>query len=975
MVQNPQWPVLDESISFPTGPNTTPANGMWVSVMGRTEGATSTRRGRQYELDQVQAGESTLVLRNTDGAFDPDNTAGPYWPQVVPFRAHRRRAQYPPTPNLLLPSQATAGLAPDTVGGTVLGAGTVLPPWVAGTSLNFPTIIADTGSYNDYQLPYPASPGTTQMTITGFSAQPGQPYTAQCRARFTSGVAIQMQLAMQWIGVDGHTQVGLDAGTPVTLTGADQLLTVTSTPPANAAGGYIILRNTNSPASASTVAADRFQLEQASTASAYQQPSIWYPLITDYVTRWPQTWQDNGNYGVSSLQCADAFGYLSQQYLKSPAYMELLALDPTFFYPLDEDQDASLFYDLTTNRPPMSLTLFRGALASYFTPGNQLQSTGSSGGGYLPQGIGGPVVTFANPDVASVYGPIAALNLGATGQVGPPTGTSWTRIFAFRAPTTPTPSAAYLWAAISGRVGGDILLGLTGNTGQLFVEVAKNGVDMLGGGGQIFGPVVTDGGWHLVVLTMNFNGQIITAFVDGTMQTQRVTGSDMRPTLTGGVELLGGGYDSVDTFCGYAGDLAFVAELPFDLSSDQVSLLYSAFRFGGSGGGVASSGTRYTDILRWAGWAGAKAVDTWTTGETNAYGPGVDLLATAADQGTDVVTAGQNVVTTDNGNHYVAVDGTITFKARRARYNQNTPAVVFGENTAAGEIPYTAAGFDYDTTRLANDATVNQTATGVATRVYDQASITANGDVTMQRDVNTLSVNELFDAATFLVDRNRKPYQRLQAITIDVAANPTAWAALLALELGSRVRCMRRPPNAPVLQFDGFVEQINWDIAEGVRATCTLQLSSAVGLSPYELAGSTRMTLKNAVAAGVQLATVNPLPDAATNPIQANISGSDGFATWVIDWGTPNAEYVQINSVAPNAPGYTLATFGIGLCTDVATLASGTGFRHAHSVGALLQDIGGSALIYTLAQLTPAITPANALDAFATLGVSTILGY
>jgi len=49
-------------------------------------------RGRQYELDQVQAGTATLVLKDQVRAYDPANTLSPYAPNVVPLRQIRVRA-------------------------------------------------------------------------------------------------------------------------------------------------------------------------------------------------------------------------------------------------------------------------------------------------------------------------------------------------------------------------------------------------------------------------------------------------------------------------------------------------------------------------------------------------------------------------------------------------------------------------------------------------------------------------------------------------------------------------------------------------------------------------------------------------------------------------------------------------------------------------------------------------------------------
>lgn len=49
----------------------------------------STGRGRQYEVDQFQAGTCTVTLRATTRLFDQDNTASPFYPYLVPMRQFR----------------------------------------------------------------------------------------------------------------------------------------------------------------------------------------------------------------------------------------------------------------------------------------------------------------------------------------------------------------------------------------------------------------------------------------------------------------------------------------------------------------------------------------------------------------------------------------------------------------------------------------------------------------------------------------------------------------------------------------------------------------------------------------------------------------------------------------------------------------------------------------------------------------------
>lgn len=54
----------------------------WVDVTDRVE-SLSTFTGRQSELDQPGAGTATLVLDNSDGELDPDNSSGTYYGDLV----------------------------------------------------------------------------------------------------------------------------------------------------------------------------------------------------------------------------------------------------------------------------------------------------------------------------------------------------------------------------------------------------------------------------------------------------------------------------------------------------------------------------------------------------------------------------------------------------------------------------------------------------------------------------------------------------------------------------------------------------------------------------------------------------------------------------------------------------------------------------------------------------------------------------
>jgi hypothetical protein len=586
---------------------------------------------------------------------------------------------------------------------------------------------------------------------------------------------------------------------------------------------------------ATNIAMVHIQVEYNSAATAFVVPNTWYSIFTGYVERWPQSWAMNGQFGSVNPTAVDAFGYLSQQKLLSSFYEEVLALNPTFFYPLDEDAPAQpsiapLFYDLTSSQVPATIANGSVAPVADMTPGTSLTATG----GYLPQGIGGP--TLAMPHITTELS-TQSLDLTAGGARTPgPATAAWTRVIAFRTPTYShlANTGANLWFTGNAFLASSTFIQVSanydasgnwgnGNGNGLLVSIFQAGVNTAAAEVNASqNNNMSDGGWHFLVFGMS--GGSFSAWFDGAAMVTAAAGLSTLALPPGSGDDIGGA--AKWGLSGPDGQVACVAEFPFLLNSTQALALYSAFRYGGSGLGAATSASRYQDILRWGSWIGAQAVDNFTTGETVAYGPATEMNAQASSSGTDVVSMLQSVVDTDAGFHYVAVDGTITFKARKSRYNQATPVVTFGENTAGGEVPYTTINTGYDPTRIANDISTVQTQTSATTRALDPTSASAYGDIQLQRTVNTLNPYEQSDAANYLLLRNSQPVQRIEGISVDVGANPSVWAATLALELGTRVRVMRRPPlGAATIQVDGFVEQINWTFDDKGHASVDLQIS------------------------------------------------------------------------------------------------------------------------------------------------------
>jgi hypothetical protein len=87
------YPTLTVEVAFASNPGDSP---VWTDITSYVR-RFSTRRGREHELDRVEAGTATLVLDNRDRRFDPNHTGSPYSPNVRPMRRIRARATWSAT--------------------------------------------------------------------------------------------------------------------------------------------------------------------------------------------------------------------------------------------------------------------------------------------------------------------------------------------------------------------------------------------------------------------------------------------------------------------------------------------------------------------------------------------------------------------------------------------------------------------------------------------------------------------------------------------------------------------------------------------------------------------------------------------------------------------------------------------------------------------------------------------------------------
>ncbi|MCI3277660.1 hypothetical protein [Streptomyces cylindrosporus] len=915
---NPNWPLTEDSWApyWNANAGTQPLD-RYVEVSDRTRSGISISRGRQYELDQVRSGEASLTLANPDAALDPTNASGPWYGHVQPYQPYRKRAQWPATRNLLDQAMATAGdlgglsgtisvvtsdifSTTDTSGGTFVASATA---WMGGTVIQM-------------SVPSGSTTGSRPCHTPRWSPIPGQTYTMTIRVRnVTASTSLGVQPFIGWYTAgSGGTPTSYSYGTGTTLTGSTTAawtyLVVTGTAPANAAGMDVGVALTANAAATCSLQVDGWQLEKGTVASSWTCPGVWYPMYAGWTERWTPSWDMDGTYSLVSPNVVDTFSLLSQQQLDDPLTQEINSHAPRFVYRLDDPAGSTAATDWTGNNPPAQLGISKYGAGSWVW-GSSITST-DSGGTYT--GSSGAVATLNNPNPGQPTTSASTfLKLASAGIKGPADPTVWVRMIAFRY-TGPTPTnAAYLWSSMDGQrangsQSGSFIHVLLSTDGKPYVQIAGP----TGGGGSYQAGGATncvDGDWHLLIFGYNQSTQQVMVSQDGA--TAAFYGSvPTSYTPTGIVSDCIGAY--VDATVGngvidnFKGDISFVCEFGSFFGSTPILDLYNAWKSACSG---ESSNARYSRILRYAGYSGWTSIQT---GLTTSMGP-------AAFDGQDAMSALQAVVDTENGAHFVSRDGTITFKARSARYNATTPLFVFGEKTELGEWPYENCELDYDSTHLSNQITVTQEGTSQNFYATDATSVTNFFPRTMSRSINASDANECSDAAYYLLSRYKQPAQRVGSLRLHPSANPAMWPVCLQLELGMRVRVMRRAQNVPATTVDCFIENIQWDIDDTGEAFVTLQCSPA-DLTPYAVFSSWHTTLASSIASGVTSITVNASAD-NTNPLAAQLAAGDLI---VLGQNSANQETVTVSAVGATSPGWTTATITLTAATTKAHTAGDT---------------------------------------------------
>jgi hypothetical protein len=694
----------------------------------------------------------------------------------------------------------------------------------------------------------------------------------------------------------------------------------------------------------------QYQIEKNSSPSAWVQPGTWYPIFTGYVERWPQSWTSGGNYGTVGLTAVDLFSFLANRGMRGVFEADALNYGPNFMYMLDEAAGSTVFVDATGIRG--NAVIVRTAVGQTIVPGQSLASQDNAPGGTpaaitgMFLGAQGPAVQSNTPASGSGSGVFGGGGLlippdPSTGNVGVPLSGGFTRIIAAKL-AAGVNGGQYVWSVY--------MPGYAAHSGQMFEVAIFPGGNTYMQGGMYSGsnsclinfPIpalgynttLYDGDWHLYGVSLSSDGKTVTLWTDlnGNV-TSFNNGTSLRPPASpsGSADIIGATSTSASTAASnFIGSLAFAMEYPFEMNSTVWANLSNSWRnaWSTSPAMSESSGQRYSRIVNWIGYSGPTRI---SPGMEQSYGPASDIQGGTSP--TAALQALQNVVDTEAGQHFVAADGTLVFQARSDRYNQ-TPTVTFGEH--AGEVPYTDAQFDFDPTRIANGITVTQAYGNALYSATDSGSIQNYGKVTLQRTVNTMDPLEATAASQYFLYQNRQPLQRLEALPVDVAANPSVWPTLLGLDLGACVGVNRRPSNAPTVTLNGFLEQVVWTFGEDLTATWAGQVSNGALHQFAQLNSTTYGRL------GADGNTLNAtITAAATSLAVATAAGKPTFSTTSGDYPMSillDGEQITLTAVPGGSTSPQTFT-GISRGVNNTTPA-------AHTAGAAVSVVGTAILAY-----------------------------
>lgn len=793
------YPLMTINADFTAGPPNTPGNSQVALLTpgpgpGTTVRAWSTSRGRQYELDVFQAGTASLDMVDGSEWLNPVNASSPWnsgGNSLLPYRCVQIGAFWNPTTRSLAGNLLNSGNSAN-IAGTWLNSS----PYYCSFESGIGFVGTLSGSPTLAQSTAQAWDGTHSLAITfngssdfpgfGFRTVPGQTYTMSAYVYLPAGVTVQAVFA-NYPGALGTTIATASTSTA----GAWTRLVMTGVP--SGALGVCGFKMTGGSFPA-TVYVDAVQLELSSTASPFTiSGPTWYNLYTGYIERYPQRWDMAGFRGLKPLECVDALSPMSRTAISQSYAATISADSPNLVIPYNDKSSPQTVQLPQGGQPFLGYTALGTDGQVNFAGDTFLD--GSEAVSLLQQNLNNNTnYTSMITNQGTVQGQLAmnpqafTIECWLKSSSGMPYFGAAALTPGENLKTKPFgPTYGIGWLSF---VGGDL--------GWYYYDPNGNSPN----GGLPGWNGFPDGQWHYLVIRLTGSNQL-NAVVDNAI------GGYASISPSGSVQLNNFYLDAQTYWTNPVTEFA-VANLacyPAALSNAQVAAHYQR----GIGYLGELSGSRAQRLLAQY-WSSSNIF--WDYGKTK-------MAPDFGYNGRFLLDVLQEIAQTENGATWADAAGVVHQDSRETRYTYSRSATsryTFGENTAAGELPYLSVEYDYDPTYVYSQANITSGGSGTQLApVVNATSQAAYGQRILSLTLQTQNDWDAQQAAQFYVQRYAKPAgapgtnvpPRITKMTLDPVANPALWDAVLSIDLDDRITVKRRTSAGVTVSGDYYVEKID----------------------------------------------------------------------------------------------------------------------------------------------------------------------
>jgi hypothetical protein len=798
-------------------------------------------RGRQYELDQIQAGTLSIEVHDPLELLNPDNTGSPFNTganSVIPYRGISVWAMWPNQPGAgnLINTAVDTGYDPSFE----LNPFGFLGYWAAvGGTTTLAQSTAQHFNGTKALLVTQSAAGSGFGVYNYFSIAPSLTYTFSAYVFPTAGCAVTVQAVDASGGVHAATS---------TTTSAWQRLTVTW----NCVDAIELVTIYGTGVTTPIFYVDATMLEFGAAANTFTTtgPTL-YPQYTGYVERWPTQYTLNGMLATRPLTAVDALAVLSRTAI-SQSYEQTIAPDlPTVYIPWSNTAQAVSGGKLGSDALAQTNSTFvvagvQGNPHYLLAPNGSIEWTGDQQPDSTPALVlsqqnanNPPTAGGSNQDTSvDVYNAQLSFDTVNGGMIE-----CWAK---------PVIGQMIFGMCFAADVGLDTnFSGFTGGNPRIGFLTAGNGAyiewlyDPTGSAPVIFKSIYPDGEWHYFAITISSGSMILT-----------VDGADSAPITVSTPGRIGFTYMChVSANCGF-GDPQ--SQLSFGRWAFYNNDLPVASRLAHYNRGVGYvnelAGVRVARLLALY-WAGAYTVangylqmandfsyDT-TAINTSSITNGVSSVTSGGGQQRVMLDVLQEIQESERGLIYADRSGTVIFEDRASRYtNGQTALWVLGENPAGSspvEYPYADYQPDYDPTYTFSQANLTSLSNGTFAPIINPVAQAKYGQRILTQQVQCNTDYDLWQAGIFYLTRYGSTKTRIAKLTLRPSSNPAMWPMVLSLELSRRITVRRRNASLTV-SADYYVEKISPRVdSDSGDWTVDLQLSPVFVPSAWLLGDST----------------------------------------------------------------------------------------------------------------------------------------